>query len=262
MACVAVAAVLEEYAGDEHGIPAALLRRTRERCGCAECAEVYTIGQVRLVIERMLEVEVAEPPSPEGFRLALARLGLLGKRAIDEWRQHEISELQHIERALLTWVRARLSPLQLAIVRLTYDPIGWKQDQWFVGLRELEPLMVPLGEDDGQDASGRALLCGAPLKSGGSCRNRREGGQARCKRHHDAHSRPATWVTKREGAEMVHLTTDGRAALVRGRRAEHRNPDQVGAEVGLTGRAVRSQLCAVYEVVRCLPHVGLLVNHG
>ena len=261
MACARIGELLAEYAEDRHGVPTSLLRRTRSQCGCADCSTVYSIAQVRHVIERMLAAECAEPPSPEGFRLALARLGLLGKRAVDEWTRHELAEIQHAERALLAWVRGKLPPLQLCIVRLAYDPIGCELREWYVSLGQLEPLAVPLGEDDGENSAGETLKCGAMLKSGGSCRNAREAGQPRCKRHYDANSRPATWITKREGAELVQLTSDGRAARVKGRRALHRSPQQIGELLELRATDVTRLLTAAYETIRILPHVGLL-THG
>lgn len=281
MACALIAEIFAEYEGDRYGIPAAALRRTRERCGCPLCSHVFTLRQVRYVIELILRTEevgafvcsrpgcrcgsIGGVPSPEGFRLELARLNLLGKRAVDEWKKHESSERWHIEFALVAWVKQRLSPLQLGILRLANTPIGFRVEEWFVGLKALQPLNVPLGEADGIDAQGRALKCGARLKNGGSCTNGREAGEARCKRHHEEHSRPATWITP-DGAELVRTSADGRSALVKGARALVRSPEEIGRDLPLLGleplnaRQVQRQLAAIYETIRMLPHVGLLTE--
>lgn len=264
MICERIKALLEEYEGEE--LPRSLLRRTRSECGCESCSTVYTIGQVRYVIEQMLRAELEQeaPPSPEGFRLELARLGLLGKRAIDEWKKHESSERRHIRVALLAWVRKRLTPLQLAILRLGYAPLGYETNvRWYVPVQKLHRLAVPVGEQDGVDAQGNPLLCGWPQKNGFPCARRRVGGEVRCAAHLDPKSRPEVWVTD-DGATVVQTCEDGRTAVVKGSRALLRSPEQIGRDLERCGfeplseRQVRSQITSAYESIRMMPEVGLL----
>lgn len=254
---------LADLFADDHGAwgPSAyLIRLTRERCSCDECRDGYSIRQVRTVLERMVRLQLSgdEPPSPQGFVLEAARLGLIGKKAVDEWKRAEASERQHIERALVAMIKRRLTPGQWALVMLAFVPIGHEEATWIVESHRLEPLKVAIGDLDGP--------CAAPLKNGGACRNHRESGEARCKVHHSATMAPATYILKGDGAELVEHV-DERHAIVQGSRAIGRSMDQIAEalqEMGypLSPRAARKALEGVYETIRALPHVGMLTERA
>lgn len=266
--CPRIADLFAEYADSEIGIPATILMRTRENCGCVCCANTYSLKQVRYVIG-LMKRERGELISGDGIKLELARLKLLAKRGmIDEWRRHQAAETRHAETAVFIWIRRQLTPLQVHILDQAHDELGAeeKQSTWFVSVSVLRPVMVPLAERDGQDeVKGPTPRCWAKLKNGHLCTNNREAGEARCRIHHDPKARPATWVTS-DGAEMVHICEDGRTALVRGHRAKRRSVEDIGKDLPLYGfpfmgwRTVQRQLAGIYETLRSLPHIGLLLK--
>lgn len=252
---------MAELFADNHGEwgPSAyLIRLTRERCRCKQCLVGFKISEVRAVLDRMVRMELAgyEPPSPFGFVLDAARLNLIGKNAIDEWKRHESAERVHGERALMALIKKRLTPGQWELVMLAFVPVGHEDATWEIESHRLEPLKVAIGDVDGP--------CGAPLKNGGLCQNHRESSEARCKRHHDVTSAPATYILAGDGAELVEHV-DERHALVRGSRAIARSMDEIAEALQSMGfaispRGARRHLEAIYETIRVLPHVGLLLE--
>lgn len=268
MICARLEALLEEYTGEP--LPITEVRRTRQACGCDACSREYTTRQVRHVVDLMLQTDGdTNTPSPEGFRLELARYGLLGKRALDEWARYSASERRQIRRALLVWVKERLSPELRTVLRLAHEAVGAKDGvARYVPVGKLRRLGVPIEESDGQvDEHGRprVFACGARLKNGRTCQRAREAGESRCKQHFDPRSRPHVWVTD-EGETLVEICDDGRTALVRGAQAVKRDHAQIGRDMAaagfapLTERQVRRRISEAYALLRCMPEVGLLTE--
>lgn len=265
--CPRIADLFSEYSDSDTGIPSSALRRTRDQCGCESCRETYSLKQVRYVIGLMRRPS-SNLVSADGIKLELARLKLLAKRGqIDEWRRHQAAEDRHAETAIFIWMRRQLSPLQRHILDESNSDLGAEEHEstWFVSVSALRPMMVPLHEREGQDETRVVFRCGATLKHGGFCWNQREAGEARCRVHHDPKARPATWVTS-DGAEMLYICDDGRTAVVRGHKAKRLSVDDIGKQLpnygfdAMSGRTVQRQLSSIYETLRSLPHIGLLLS--
>lgn len=269
-ACAAVESLLE---ADPHP-PISELRRVRRDCGCDRCRVDFSATVIRVVIEKMLRHWVSQdaPPSAVAPMLEQAMLShgkVYGehKQKVDEWQRHQSMERRKERMRLFAIIDSYLTPLQRALIVYAYTPAGSKIEDYEVSAGDVHECRFPLDGGDGLDAEGKPLLCRAPLKNGGECRNYREPGELRCKLHHAVTSAPATHATK-DGAELQRYSQDGSTAIVRGHRTLMRSPDEIGELLAAdgyrddrtgeawNGKSVTRMLSGLYEALRVVPQVG------
>jgi len=200
-------------------------------------------------------------PSPSGFMLDNAKLGLIGRsgsfRNPTEDIQLRFADASIAIRDLTRdeyWAlvlrfcgTGDLSPEQVREIRAlneTGDPRGRAEAMRKSGHElymrnvaeyELHPAAVPVGDLGGQ--------CRAPTKGGGMCRLARLADSPRCHLHQHLAAAPATYLT-RAGEEVVSRNDD--RALVQGARRRDLDEDEVARLMGIT----RTSLRALYRSAR------------
>lgn len=179
------------------------------------------------------------PPSPIGYQLEAARLGLSleAEAATEIYYQEEHIDYEDavlVLRDLDECERMLLGVLVLGIAGHEFDVERLVPHDSLIGID------VPF-DDEGGDCLARTL-------SGGLCRRRRPAGIARCKQHENQSVRPALMVTK-DGDTFVCLGTVPEMALVVGHRTRPPTLAELAETLGVPVYSLRRVVSGAWSKV-------------